>query len=182
MYAKLPPQIETGIASIDDQHRALIHWARAMDSLPAENGNRPLVMRAAQFLIAYTRFHFDSEEYAMVASGYGGIAQHRREHAMMRKELSALNRRIKENDGGDTGSVSGLQSLVRNWIQNHISASDRSFARYCEEEPSARSVQLPSPREMWQSGLKVSDYEQVEVVHAAGEITIGELKARLKIR
>ncbi len=181
MTAKLPPQIETGIPTIDEQHRALIHWSRAMGAMDPVNGSREVLVRAAQFLIAYTRFHFDSEEYAMVASGYEGIVQHRREHGMMRRELSAIGRGIKAARGHRTDSVSSLQGLVQQWITNHISASDRKFARYCAHEPNARTVRLPSPREMWQSGFKVSDCDQVEVVHEAGEITIGEIKARLKI-
>lgn len=146
------------------------------------NGNRQIVLRAAQFLIAYAKYHFDSEEYAMVASGYEGVTEHRREHAMMRRELTELRRSVTNKEQSAAATVKSLQGLIQSWIQNHISATDFAFARYCEQEPETRSVELPSPSELRRAGLKVSDYEQVEVVHNAGEITPSELKARLIIR
>ncbi len=182
MTVVLPDNLLTGIQGIDDQHRALIHWARTVNSIGAVNGNRAIVLRAARFLIAYAKYHFDSEEYAMVAAGYEGVDRHRWEHAMMRRELSELSRSINNQEGSVAATVTSLQGLIQRWIQNHISGTDSAFARYCEQEPETRFVQLPSPEEMRNSGHRVSDFDQVEAVHHAGEITPGELKARLKIR
>lgn len=182
MTIQLPEKLLTGIKGIDDQHRALIHWARTVNSMGAVNGDRAIVLRAAQFLIAYAKYHFDSEEYAMVASGYESIAVHRHEHAMMRRELSELRKSINNREHSAEATVELLQELIRRWIQNHISAADLAFARYCEQEPETRTIKLPSPRELRKAGLKVTDYEQVEAVHHAGEITPGELKARLIVR
>jgi hemerythrin len=182
MNVSLPRELETGIEGIDTQHRALLVWARTVNSMDADNGSREVVIRAARFLIAYTRYHFDSEEYAMVASGFDGVAQHRREHAMMRRELSRLNGSINQAGAEAVGSVAGLQRLITGWVQNHISSSDFAFARYCESEPSARAVHLPTPQELRASGQRIADYDHVETVHHAGELTIGEMKARLKIR
>ncbi len=182
MSISLPQQLETGIEGIDSQHRALLVWARTVNGMDAENGSREVVLRAAQFLIAYTRYHFDSEEYAMVASGFDDVAQHRREHAMMRRELSRLRASIKDEGANAVGSVTSLQELISRWVTHHISSTDFAFARYCEQEPGARSVHLPSPKELRASGARVAEMDKVEAVHHAGEITIGEMKARLKIR
>ncbi len=182
MTVVLPNQMLTGIPGIDDQHRALIRWARTVNSIGTGGANRRAVIRATQFLIAYARYHFDSEEYAMVASGYDGLTQHRREHAMMRRQLSVLSKSINANGKDVATTVKPLQNLIQGWIQNHISGSDMAFASHCEQEPETRFMQLPSPRELRDSGFKVSDIEQVEAVHNAGEITTGELKARLIIR
>ena len=82
---------------------------------------------------------------------------------------------------GDLGvPVTSLQRLIQGWLQHHISSTDLAFARYCSQEPSARSVQLPSPKELLDTGLQISDYEQVETVHCAGDITPGQIKARLR--
>ena len=118
----------------------------------------------------------------MVAAGYGGTSQHRREHALMRRQLSKISKSINAHHDQSNGSMESLQQLIQGWLQNHISSTDFAFARYCEQEPSARDVHLPSPKELRGSGSRVSDYAQVEIVHHAGEITPGELKARLKIR
>lgn len=182
MSSDLPRQLMTGIPSIDDQHRAIIRWASALNAIETHETNRSVVLRAAQFLIAYARYHFDAEEYAMVASGYGAIAQHRREHSMMRRQLAEIQKSIDGEKASSNGSLKPLQDLVRDWLRNHISTTDLAFARFCEAEPSARNVQLPSPQQLRSSGSQVQDIDQVEAVHQSGELTIGTLKARLKIR
>jgi hemerythrin len=182
MNDSFPRQLLTGIDSIDDQHRALIRWAHALKSMETTETGRSVVIKTAQFLIAYARYHFDAEEYAMVASGYQEIAKHRREHSMMRRQLNEISEAIKGKQESANGSMMSLQRLIQNWLQNHISSTDLAFARFCEDEPSARDVHLPSPRELRKSGSSVSDYDQVEAVHGSGELTIGQVKARLKIR
>ena len=180
MPIQLPESLLTGIPGIDDQHRALIHWAQTIKKINGHNGNRALVVRAANFLIAYTKYHFDSEEYAMVASGYDGIAQHRKEHAMMKRQLAALREKINAGDVFGGASIKDIQNLIQNWIQNHIVSTDSAFATYCEQVPETRFVELPSPKELKAMGFKISDYEEVEAVHHAGEITPEELQARMK--
>jgi hemerythrin len=64
MTVSLPNQLVTGIQGIDDQHRALIHWARTINTLDASNGGQKTLRQASQFLFAYARFHFKSEEHA----------------------------------------------------------------------------------------------------------------------
>jgi hemerythrin-like metal-binding protein len=182
MTVTLPQQVMTGIPGIDHQHRALIHWAKTINSIGAEGASPAVLKRAAQFLVAYAKYHFDSEEYAMVATCYDGVAQHSREHAMMRRQLARLNAAITANVHDSRNSAESMQKLIRGWIQNHISDTDMDFARYCSQQPETRNLELPSPRELFESGFKVSHVDKVDFVHQAGEISSDELKARLKIR
>jgi hemerythrin len=185
MTVSLPNQLVTGIQGIDDQHRALIHWARTINTLDASNGGQKTLRQASQFLFAYARFHFKSEEHAMSAARYQRIDQHRREHQMLRRQLEKMNESITgANYGSDITAICAMQRLIREWIQNHISASDLAFADYCEQQPETRRIQLPSPQELEDSGVSVADIEMVEAVHNAGEITGEELPKRmiLKIR
>ncbi len=182
MTVNLPKQAMTGIPGIDHQHQALIRWARTINNVSANGASPRIVKRAAQFLIAYATYHFDSEEYAMVATCYDGIARHSREHAMMRRQLAKLSAAINANGDDASGNVHSLQRLIHGWIQNHISGTDLAFAKYCALQPETRNVELPSPQELKDSGFKISNIDQVEAVHHAGEISAGELKARLKIR
>jgi len=115
----------------------------------------------------------------MVASCYEDLCAHRREHASIRKQLSDLNKTMKSRGCNPSVAVRDLQHLVQGWVQHHISGTDLAFARYCESEPSARSVQLPSPKELSDSGTRIADYDQVEFVHLAGEITPEEIEKRL---
>jgi hemerythrin len=180
MSEVLPKRLVTGIGDIDEQHRTLLRWARAVQSIDSSASEGAVPLRAAQFLIAYTRYHFDSEEYAMVASGYGALDEHRREHSALRTELAAVSRVLNAHGARSWKSVTSVQKLIQRWIQNHIGASDMSFAAYCEQEPSVKTVQLPSPVELSRSGTKVADSDRVETVHHSGELTMAEIRARLK--
>ena len=73
MKLELPAELLTGIRDIDDQHRSLVAWANAVLSLRAAAADRGLAHRAAEFLLAYVKYHFAAEEYAMVASAYPGL-------------------------------------------------------------------------------------------------------------
>jgi len=116
----------------------------------------------------------------MATSGYQEIGQHRLEHEMLRKQLAKMSKTMSdEYYECDITTLCALQRLIREWIQNHISASDLEFASYCEQSPDARQVQLPSPKELQNSGVSVADIQQVEAVHNAGEITKKELPSRL---
>ena len=182
MTVNLPQQVMTGIPGIDHQHKALIQWARTINSINANAANSGIVKRAAQFLVAYVKYHFSSEEYAMVATCYSGVATHGREHAMMRRQIARLSAAINANDIDARGNVQSLQRLIQSWIQNHISSTDMAFARYCAQQPETRVVELPSPQELKSSGFMVSNIQHVEFVDQAGEISAGELKARLRVR
>jgi hypothetical protein len=46
-------------------------------------------------------------------------------------------------------------------------------------DPRKTPIRLPSPQEMANSGLKITDLDQVEAVHFAGEFSTEELKSRL---
>lgn len=179
MTDSLPPNLETGIPGIDAQHRALLNWAAAIRSVGTAPSEQATARRAARFLIAYTHYHFDAEEYAMVASAYDGLDKHRRAHVAIRKRLNEVSKAFNTNLGDCSAAVTLLQDLIQEWLQFHISRTDVAFAKYCEQEESARAVRLPSPKELVQTGRKVPDYEQVEIVHDAGEISAEELKARM---
>ena len=185
MTISLPEKLVTGIAGIDDQHRALIHWARTINTIDASNGGHATLMQASQFLIAYVKFHFKSEEHAMAAARYEKIDQHRREHQMLRRQLAKMNESINAATyGSDIETICSMQRLIREWIQNHISVSDLAFASYCAQKSESRRIRLPSPQELRSSGVSVADIRKVEAVHTAGEITAEELPNRmiLKIR
>jgi hemerythrin len=182
MAVSLPQQLLTGIDGIDDQHRALIHWARTINSLDPANENGGTLRRAAQFLIAYAKFHFESEQHAMAVSGYSAFGQHRLEHEMLRKQLKKMNEAIGDYYGCAVTTICALQRVIQGWIQNHISASDRAFASYCEQNSDIRRIHLPSAQELQNLGVGITDIEKVEAVHNAGEITSEELPSRLKLK
>ncbi len=181
MNTELRRQLMTGIAGIDRQHNAFINWARSILVVDGAEPHPGTVLRADQFLIAYTRYHFDSGEYAMVGSCHEALDDHRREHAEIRKQLSEVSRSIQSGGADHVVTVKSLQRLIGRWLQNHIGKTDFAFARYCEREPSARAVMLPSPRELLAAGKKVSDYDNVEFVHLAGEMTPEEIRKRLGV-
>ena len=178
---ELTSELMTGIRDIDDQHRSLIAWANAVFSLGDAESERDLAIRTARFLFAYAEYHFSAEEYAMIATAYPGLDPHRREHLELRSRLAALRKAVKSGATFDAMADS-LRVLLEDWLLRHIRHTDRAFARHCSQDPGARVLSLPSPEELRGSGLSLADYQDVEFVHAAGEISPAEVKARLSGR
>jgi hemerythrin len=175
------PELATGIKDIDNQHRSLISWANAVFSMGDADGDGALALRAARFLFAYVEYHFAAEEYAMVAVAYPQVDRHRRQHAELTKQVTAIRKAMES--GATFRAVAGsLHILLEDWLLHHIGHSDRDFARTCKQDPNVRILRLPSPKELRDSGLDLADYDNVQVVHAAGEISATEIKARLAAR
>lgn len=163
---ELTPDLETGIADIDDQHRRLFACANAVFSLANGDVAEDVALRAARFLIAYTVYHFRAEEYAMVALGFKESKRHREQHASLLAQVARV-RQLVEDVAPFRTIVSVLHVLLDEWVTQHIKVSDRAFARYCAGLEGQQRVTLPSPHEMHRTGaLTARDYTDVKVVHA----------------
>ncbi len=171
-------ELLTGIADVDTQHRSMAAWIRALQELGPSPADRSLADRAARFVVAYVAYHFAAEEYVMAVTAYPHLAAHRQQHGELRARVDALRR---PGAGGGAGDVPAPQllRLLEDWAERHIRTADRDFARHCAADPSIGALRLPSPAELVAFGRTLDDYDSVEFVHGAGEVTTAEVRARL---
>lgn len=118
---KWSPQYATGVAEIDEQHRALFDWLGQLESAAADNR----AMTAAYSLTRlgqYARSHFAAEEQLMAECAYPRLDAHRAEHEGFRQRVRELQAQSLNRD-----ISSDAIALLRNWLVDHILASDMDY-------------------------------------------------------
>lgn len=176
--------LETGIKAIDDQHRRLFACAQAVFSLGDKPSDEVMALRAARFLIAYVSYHFQAEEVAMMSLGFSETKRHHDQHASLREQVSDLRQKV-EDVAPFRVVAAGLHVVLEDWVRQHVTVSDKAFARYCaglKDRPAA--VTLPSPSQLLRAGaLSRADYDAARVVHAGSSkpASSDELRARMLV-
>ena len=125
MSLTLPPELLTGIASVDEQHRAMVELHNEIAT--GLTGDRPayFVIEALARLYQYSRQHFESEEKLMLRYGFEGLDDHRREHAELLDRLREVVLQYRSQPDTVPGKI---QEFVRVWVVRHIEEADMQFA------------------------------------------------------
>ena len=76
----------------------------------------------------YAVNHFNEEEQAMVQYGYEDFEEHKEEHAYFIEELFKISNEVKKA-GISEDALDSLKVLVIEWLGNHITESDKKFAK-----------------------------------------------------
>ncbi len=127
--------LTTGVPWQDAQHIEL--FKRVNDLLHAINkgsGSEDVASLFA-FLDEYIVYHFDAEEQAMHGSNYYDTVAHMAEHHRFIEDIARLRRE------GKAGMplpelIRKTESVVVDWLVNHIGGMDRYFGDFLGEKKS----------------------------------------------
>ncbi|NLM83947.1 MAG: hemerythrin family protein [Clostridiales bacterium] len=117
--------LETGIESIDAQHRELF---RRIDMLSDKSNDKKTVEMLA-FLEEYVHVHFRDEEALQARSKYPKAAEHKGYHAAYVDIIRKLKERL-QNEGDTLLLKLEVNKQVFGWLRDHILVHDKEFARY----------------------------------------------------
>jgi hemerythrin-like metal-binding protein len=113
-----------GHPKIDEDHKRLVALVcRLYEAMQAGKGNA-VCGQILGDLIAYTKTHFAMEEGLMAAAGYPKLAEHRAQHNQLVHDVMDFKARL---DGGSTALTIGLFKFLKDWLANHIGASDKQL-------------------------------------------------------
>lgn len=122
-----------GVELIDEQHKMLIqHLNKLIKSLEPSQGLTE-VANTLSFLIDYTHFHFSEEEKHMAEHNYPGLEQHKKKHDGFKTTLSNLEEEFKE-DGATHVLADSINTLLANWLINHICKVDVEFGAFLQDK------------------------------------------------
>jgi len=111
---------------IDDQHKKLIEIANLLsDSMGAGKG-KDVLDKIFTELVAYTQYHFSTEEKLMTRIGYSASAKHKDEHKALVAAVADLK---KKHDKGEDVLTAQVMTFLRDWLTKHILNSDKAFGR-----------------------------------------------------
>ena len=125
--------LSVGVALIDDQHKTLIARLNDVAAAVEERQGPREILKTLDFLFDYTDTHFSTEETHMRATGYPAIEHHLRKHQDLRDTLSDMNQDFDE-EGATQDIARAINTLLVNWLLDHIEAVDREFGAYLLEK------------------------------------------------
>ncbi len=125
-----------GVPALDAQHRELADCLNRLAEASAGEGSDPATLKSlATELCTRARRHFRYEEDLMRASGYPGLVEHAREHAMLLAELkSSFDRHL---DAQTSRLPPDLLAALRTWLVVHIVHDDRDLAEHLRHTTAA---------------------------------------------
>lgn len=118
------PDLSTGVAKLDEQHKEIFEWLAELQSATADERTLFGVYVITR-LKHYMREHFATEEALMKAAGYPDLVQHMAKHAEFRAKLEELQlKSIAEDISEDT------VTFLTAWLTHHIIDTDMAYVPY----------------------------------------------------
>jgi len=128
-FATWTPDLETGHAVIDNQHKQWIAAVNALFEAHKSGKGRKEVEQTMAFFVDYTIKHFNDEEELQQRYGYPAHPAHKQIHAEFkgsaREMASALYRSASTEE-----AISDVCLTMGRWVMNHIKAEDFQMAAY----------------------------------------------------
>jgi len=120
-------KLETGIDSIDSQHKRLIELLNTLYNAMKDHASREKLLEIFDELLDYTVYHFDYEEELFSKYGYERESEHIKIHEALKR--SAIEKRQKFLDGEAIIGFN-LISFLEDWVKNHILIEDRKYIEF----------------------------------------------------
>jgi hemerythrin len=127
-------EYDTGIPSIDREHRNLFRLARALHASLFEPGDADAPARMFPELLAATLEHFEHEEGLMAAHAYHGQDSHCEHH---RQIIGTLRAFAANYEAWRNASRKEVGVFIKDWVMTHILTEDRKLGVFLKERGAA---------------------------------------------
>jgi len=129
MSFQFTPDLATGNATIDGQHKELIAAMNKLLDACANGKGRDNLSSTAKFLYDYTSRHFADEEKLQISSKYPDYANHKRYHEDFKQVVRGIVAEL-EKDGPTIVLVGKISNSIGGWLVNHIKKEDAKVAAH----------------------------------------------------
>ena len=123
--------LETGNATIDQEHRELIRAVNKLLDACGEGKGRASMNETIQFLNQYVNQHFSHEERLQKQSGYPGMPAHRIFHENYKQTLKEITSQIAVS--GPTIAELGKLNKHISVLITHITTEDKKLAAFLNQ-------------------------------------------------
>lgn len=118
-----------GVPRIDNEHKQLCDQIDTLFSACSQGKGRNEVLPTLDFLLNYTVVHFQHEEELQRNSSYPKYKEHKAIHDAFIKQVKSMKDEV-ENQGANIASVFKVNTMISQWLINHIQAVDKELAQY----------------------------------------------------
>ncbi|MCU6762249.1 McHr [uncultured Roseburia sp.] len=130
MKAEFTDNLITGNEMIDSQHKELIDKINQLLKSIETSGEKLAAVKMLNYLSDYVDYHFSAEEKLQEEINYPGIADHKKQHEILKNTVTDLFHMLEEEEGPSPAFVEQLNNKVIEWLYTHIQGFDRSVAEY----------------------------------------------------
>ena len=121
-YLHWVPELDTGIAEIDTQHRRIVDYINKLRDLRESHDRQGLSDVIAE-MVDYTMSHFAFEEALIENAGYMFSGPHKKVHELFTRKVAEMQTRF---EAGEDVAVE-LHGMLSRWLFNHIRNEDHGY-------------------------------------------------------
>ena len=116
------PELETGIAEIDTQHKRILDYINRLYEL-RQTHDRVGLGEVISEMVDYTMSHFAFEESMIESAVYMFAGPHKRVHELFTRKVAEMQSRF---EGGEDVTEE-LHGMLSRWLFNHIRNEDHGY-------------------------------------------------------
>lgn len=116
---------ETGIPSVDLQHKKLVEFTNALFNACVEGRPDEGFKTVVKNAVEYVKYHFADEEEMMKEKGYEGFAAHKAEHDEFTRQILG---QVSDYMEGRPFVANNFVRFLRDWLLSHIAITDKQMA------------------------------------------------------
>ncbi len=125
------PDFETGLKSIDEQHRKLVDMVNTLYDAMQQKKGKEVLGRLLDELIDYTVYHFGTEEEYFKRCDYPEAASHKKIHEGLASKVMDFKEKFQK---GEAMLSYDLMNFLKNWLANHICVTDKEYAPFLKSK------------------------------------------------
>lgn len=119
--------LETGNASIDEQHKSIINAINALLDACSQGKGRNELEPTLKFLQDYVVKHFNDEEKLQLKYNYPEYKAHKEKHEAFKKVVIEIVDEFNKS-GASIQLVAKVNSSIAGWLITHIKSEDKKVA------------------------------------------------------
>ena len=132
MKYELTPDLLTGNALIDSEHRQLFAAINDLMDACSQGKGRDKILSTAKFLTGYVAKHFGDEEQLQMRSKYPNYPAHKQFHDGYRRKLDETAQQLIA-EGATVRALGALNQEVATLV-SHIRTEDKRLAKHVRGE------------------------------------------------
>jgi hemerythrin len=125
------PSLSVDVSEMDEEHKKLFTLINNLNEAMKQGKAKDELGRVFNELARYTQSHFASEERYLQTVGYPYLAQQRKEHAELLKQVATFK---AEYDAGKAMVSVTLMTFLSDWVRSHIQKSDKQYGAWVKEK------------------------------------------------
>ncbi|MEZ0536981.1 bacteriohemerythrin [Caldicellulosiruptoraceae bacterium PP1] len=124
---------QTGIETIDEQHKELIDRVNKLLDACSQGEGKKVLPEVLDFLQNYVVEHFSTEENLMKKYYYPAYLTHKKEHDNFVATFKSLREEI-DTKGTGLLITTRVNRLVVDWLKTHILYVDKQLGSYLKDK------------------------------------------------